>query len=624
MKNNAPRNFIFNCHRPLSVLLLGVVVPHAQVNADVPPPPPVQHQNAGFPSAQKLEQMGYNRETGVWKVQTNPTGKPTVSSGGGQITGTQNQRVTVTDAYGNKATVNTQVTQNVGVGKLQTATNGIAVGLGFANGMNSAAPHVENLGSAIAKGDYKDAAWQGFSSVFKFVDGFFSSPGQSTANLVDRFVQGYFDGKYQVNAEKTDRIGNAIIAKKAAERARTAQAQAERAGDLRSAVANAAAAKAAEAAAEAEQKAQQQEQQKKEEQKREEEAKAKGLYAYDLIVKKIFQPNIYKSESSVTYKGYKVYSNSTSYNVFSNGFINNGGFYHNYNPSKDYSFFTGLKNPSKISLEINNLPKESSIYYEIRSYPAGSPDIPNAAKNTGQVNPSDFMLTQKEMLDILKRMLENNQTNHAELMNQLAKMGNVVPDSTTSTEFTPATATTAPYTPSGSNTPQQTQITINRDGSVTTSVIPRPDLVANSPQAPTRSPLIPNNPSTPTIPTSPTSPTSPTTPTKQTSPNNPSTPITHDNPTVPNKPKEDQPPQENTAYEDPDIPTQTVDLDFKPADIFSVDGVCPEPRSVDFGMFGQHEFSYDPLCDFARKIRPILILITIVSCSFFVYSSLKD
>ena len=213
------------------------------------------------------------------------------------------------------------------------------------------------------------------------------------------------------------------------------------------------------------------------------------------------------------------------------------------------------------------------------------------------------------MLDILKNMLENQQTNHNELMNQLAKMGNVVPDSTTSTEFTPATATTAPYTPSGSKTPQQTQITINKDGSVTTSVIPRPDLVPNSPEAPTRSSLIPNNPSTLTTPTSPTSPTTPTTPT---SPNNP------------NKPKEDQPPQENTAYEDPVIPTQTVDIDFKPADIFSVAGLCPEPRSVDFGMFGQHEFTYDTLCDFARKIRPILILITIVSCSFFVYSSLKD
>lgn len=604
MKNNAPRNSIFNCHRPLSILLLGVVVPHAQVNADVPPPPPVQHQNAGFPSAQKLEQMGYNRETGVWKVQTNPTGKPTVSSGGGQIIGTQGQRVTVTDGYGNKATVNTQVTQRVGTSKLQTAANAVIVGQAVGS---SYSQNVDRYGPKISedlnKGNYASAIHNGVLLALETVDGSLGGVLTATSKLgqylgIDNWVtpQQYRDAG--------DRFYEYMRKKEAA-------------GDFRAAVANAAAAKAAQGAAEAAKKAEAEKQAEKE-------AKAKGLYAYDLIVKKIFQPNIYKSESSITYKSYKVYSNSTNYDVFSNGFINNGGFYHNYNPSKDYSFFTGLKNPSKISLEINNLPKESGIYYEIKSYPAGSTDIPNAAKNTGQVNPSDFMLTQKEILDILKRMLENQQTNHAELMNQLAKMGNVVPDSTTSTEFTPATATTAPYTPSGSNTPQQTQITINRDGSVTTSVIPRPDLVPNSPQAPTRSPLIPNNPSTPTMPTSPTSPTSPTTPTTPTSPNNPSTPTTPDNSTVPNKPKEDQPQQENTAYEDPDIPTQTVDLDFKPADIFSVDGVCPEPRTVDFGMFGQHEFSYQPLCDFASRIRPILILITIVSCSFFVYSSLKD
>ncbi|HFC6380917.1 TPA: virulence factor TspB C-terminal domain-related protein, partial [Neisseria lactamica] len=233
-------------------------------------------------------------------------------------------------------------------------------------------------------------------------------------------------------------------------------------------------------------------------------------------------------------------------------------------------------------------------YYDIglsvKAYPVNSSNI----RILTDPNPKDFMLNQQEVAGILNRMLEDQNTNHAELMNQLAKMGNVVPDSTTSTEFKPATATTAPYTPAGSNTPQQTQITINQDGSVKTSVIPRPDLVPNSPQAPTRSALIPNNPSTP------------------------------DNQTAPNMPKEDQLPQENTAYEEPDIPTQTVDLDFKPADIFSVDGVCPEPKSVDFGMFGKHEFSYDPLCDFSRKLRPVLILITIVSCSFFVYSSLKD
>lgn len=615
MKNNAPRISVFTVPRPVSLLLLGVIVPHAQVIADVPPPPPAQHQNAGFPSAQKLEQMGYNRETGVWKIQTNPTGKPTVSSGGGQITGTQGQRVTVTDGYGNKATVNTQVTQHVGVGKLQTASNGIAVGLGFANGMNSAAPHVENLGSAIAKGDYKEAAWQGLSSVFKFVDGFFSSPGQSTADLLGRFGQGYLDGKHEVHAEKTDRNANAVAAKKAAAQAKAAQAQAERAGDFRAAVANAAAAKAATAAATAEQQAQQ--------------STPKAQPGKYQIIAKWYETAVKVDKKTGRET---LVTNTTWTNVYADTPIGaDNGYWRTYHFDKagypQFTFYwtsSAIKPDtpvSKIGLKFSDWGTYKNQELEVFTYKGEYIEGVAPNVNKPNVNPEDFMLNQQEVAGILNRMLEDQNTNHAELMKQLAKIGNVVPDSTTSTEFTPATATTAPYTPSGSSTPQQTQITINKDGSVTTSVIPRSDLVPNSPQAPTRSALIPNNPSTPTTPTSPSSPTTPTTPT---SPNNPSTPITPDNQTVPNKPKEDQPPQENTAYEDPDIPTQTVDLDFKPADIFSVDGVCPEPRTVDFGMFGQHEFSYQPLCDFASRIRPILILITIVSCSFFVYSSLKD
>ena len=593
MKNNAPRNSIFNCRRPLSVLLLGVVVPHAQVNADVPPPPPVQHQNAGFPSAQKLEQMGYNRETGVWKVQTNPTGKPTVSSGGGQITGTQGQRVTVTDRYGNKATVNTQVTQRVNSGRVEAAIGGTLAGLTAAGGA---------IGSDFAASAYKNAKegdWGGFAR---------DSFGAVLEGLSKLDFTGLGGGINQFLDKTGIREGaSAGQLNQASAKAAAAQAQAERAGDFRAAVANAAAAKAAQGAAGAVKKAEA-------EKKAEKEANAKGLYRYDIVLE--FSNN----KNGKYYKNYVAYSTEKNDRAWGRVTVSNISWW-NYSNRDSVTFWLGQHfTPKEIEVKVN-VPKDTYTEINLRSYPAGSPDIPDAAKNAGQVNQSDFVLNQKEMLDILKRMLENNQTNHAELMNQLAKMGNVVPDSTTSTEFTPATSTTAPYTPSGSNTPQQTQITINRDGSMTTSIIPRNDLVPNSPQAPTRSALIPNNPSTPTTPTSPTSPTTPTTPN---SPNNTSTPITPDNPTVPNKPKEDQPPQENTAYEDPDIPTQTVDLDFKPADIFSVDGVCPEPRTVDFGMFGQHEFSYQPLCDFASRIRPILILITIVSCSFFVYSSLKE
>ena len=596
MKNNAPRNFIFNCRRPIPVLLLGVVVPHAQVNADAQLPPPAHHQNVGFPSAQKLEQMGYNRETGVWKVQTNPTGKPTVSSGGGQITGTQGQRVTVTDGYGNKATVNTQVTQRVNTGRVEMAIGGTLAGLsaaGGAIGSDYAAWAYED----IKRGDWGNAARD---TVGALLSGLAALDITGLGSGINNFLD-----KTGIRSNSSGQQLGQIAAQQ-----QQAQRQAEADGNYQKAVAHAAAKKAAEAAAK---EAQQQDKNKKEEQKRDEEAKKQGLYKYQAI----FNVN-------------GVYSNQVFYYP-GTGLHNKTFVLNNRNKDSDWSrIFEGTINvfidekAVPPSLKLTGLPTNQYAFPKVSFYRES--EVPESEKqklpqNQSQVKPEDFMLTQKEMLDILKRMLDNNQTNHAELMNQLAKMGNVVPSSTTSTEFTPATATTAPYTPSGSNTPQQTQITINQDGSVTTSVIPRPDLVPNSPQAPTRSPLIPNNPSTPTTPTSPTSPTTPTTPT---SPNNPSTPITPDNQTVPNKPKEDQPPQENTAYEDPVIPTQTVDLDFKPADIFSVDGVCPEPKSVDFGMFGQHEFSYDPLCDFARKIRPILILITIVSCSFFVYSSLKD
>ena len=595
MKNNAPRNFIFNCRRPLSVLLLGVVVPHAQVNADVPPPPPVQHQNAGFPSAQKLEQMGYNKETGVWKVQTNPTGKPTVSSGGGQITGTQGQRVTVTDGYGNKATVNTQVTQHVGVGKLQTAANAAIVGGAYGAAVGSATKQYgQLLANQINSGNYEGALQTGFNMGSHMLDNFLGGALTGIKSFTDGMG---WTGKsnYEISQEQLKQI---------AAQQQAAQAQAEKAGNYQKAVGHAAAAKAAKASAQAAQKGKAH-QEKKENLERQEKS------GKNVVLVRFHEWGGDEAEI-VEWKSYE-----TSFGVGRSDYGN----YHL------YKFNSSISIKYSNDLTITYSPKFSGKYgrfLSISTYPNSELNRKNIINNNDSVDINDFMLTQKEILDILKRMLENQQTNHAELMNQLAKMGNVVPNSTTSTEFTPATATTAPYTPSGSNTPQQTQITINKDGSVTTSVIPRSDLVPNSPQAPTRSSLIPNNPSTPTTPTTPTSPTSPTTPTTPTSPNNPSTSVTPDNPTVPNKPKEDQPPQENTAYEDPDIPTQTVDLDFKPADIFSVDGVCPEPRTVDFGMFGQHEFSYDPLCDFARKLRPILILITIVSCSFFVYSSLKD
>ena len=83
-------------------------------------------------------------------------------------------------------------------------------------------------------------------------------------------------------------------------------------------------------------------------------------------------------------------------------------------------------------------------------------------------------------------------------------------------------------------------------------------------------------------------------------------------------------PSGDASYEDIQLPEQTIDLDFKPLNVFQSDGTCPAPRSVDFGALGQVEFSYDPLCDLARKLRPIFIAICVLTCAYFVYESVKE
>ena len=240
----------------------------------------------------------------------------------------------------------------------------------------------------------------------------------------------------------------------------------------------------------------------------------------------------------------------------------------------------------------------------------GKQDLPNA-----QPTPDDLLLTQAEIAKILRRMLESNQTNHAELMRQLSMMGNVVSESTTNITYNQTTAKSAPYTPQGSKQAQQTQATLHPDGSVTTSIIPRPDLKPNSSQAPTREQVAPNTPGE----------------NVSQNPNgqnqNPSTP------------EQNQQRQEfckqnptsaycqdlgNADYEDLSIPTSTVDLTLRPLDIFNTDGICPAPLSFEFGPLGRFEISYDFLCKVARLIRPIAILGTMITCSFTAYAAIKE
>ena len=602
---NDTRSRIFNCSVPLYVV--GIVAAFNPVPslADATLPPPAQHQNAGFPSEQALRQKGYDPKTGIWKVETQNNGKPTVSSGGGQITGTQNQRVTVTDAHGNKATINTQVTQRVSTGKIESIAGGTLAGLTAAGGA---------IGSDFAaraykqaqNGDWGGAAREGFGAVLE---------GLSKLDFT-----GFGSGVNQF-FDKTGIRPNSSSGQlaQAAQQAATAQAQAEQSGNLGGAIAAAAAKKAAEGAASA---AKQAEGWTTSGKMLAEASKNKDGSYSQLYLRRVDIGSGSNVRPRLNIEGYAwvidKYNGSYNWGYCKGGNCNGwykGSLPEGYDKVAGY-VYTPITNDAQLQVA--------------------------RAKVTGHTPAEqdkiikEMTLNQNDIKDILKRMLENQQTNHAELMNQLSKMGNVVPDSTTSTEFTPATATTAPYTPTGSNMPQQTQITINRDGSITTTVIPRPDLVPNSPQAPTRTALIPNKPSTPTTPTTPTSPTTPTTPAAPTEPTSPTSPTA---PTTPQNPSGEQQNQdlctknpaapqctgENTAYEDLGIPEQSIDINgLKPLHVFQNDGVCPAPVQVQMGAMGTLEFSYDGLCQTLRMIRPMLIIGTIIMCGWFAYNAIKE
>lgn len=571
---------------------LGSLLVVEQAWAEVGLPPPAQHQNAGFPSDQALQRRGYDPKTGIWKVDVQNNGKPTVTKNGGNINGSQGKTVTVTGRYGETGTMNTTVNQRVGTSAIQKTATGVWFGSSIANALNKNGSYVA---AQLRAGNYQSAFEGSVLALGDFGNNLFGGLPESIVNL------GRSLGL--VNNPSPQQFRDA------AERFYAAQRQAESEGNYQKAVANAAAKKAAEAA----QKAQQQDQQKKEEQKKDEEAKKNGMIKYQLIVNinGSYQNYVFYSKFGINLNG----SKSNSLDVFSD---NLGRF------SSHVDIDIPNSSPSRITV---STPSDKRVYVYYNTYKEGT--VPESekekiAQNQSQVKPEDFMLTQKEMLDILKRMLENNQTNHAELMNQLAQMG-VMNQSSEQSTFSPDTALSAPYTPQGSSTPQQTRFKMNQDGTVGVDYVPRPDLKPNSPEAPNKpektTPSRQESPDTPNTPNSPNTPTTPNNPTGQQNQNqeNQKQDFCKQNPNT-----AQCMPSGDSSYEDIKLPEQTIDLNFKPLDVFQSDGKCPAPRSVDFGALGQVEFSYDPLCDLARKLRPIFIAICVLTCAYFVYESVKE
>lgn len=618
MKNDT-RNRVFTGHGKapnvsrLSVCL-GSLLVVGQAWAEVGLPPPAQHQGAGFPSEQALRQKGYDPKTGVWRVQSQNNGRPTVTKSGDSIRGSQPKTVTATGNYGEIGTIRTTQTQSVNIGRIETIAGGALAGMTAAGGA---------IGSDFAANAYKNAQdgdWGGAAR---------EAVGAVLEGLSKLDITGLGSGINQF-LEKTGIREGASSEQlvQAAQQAATAQAQAERSGDFYKAVEAAAAKKAAEQAAKAaEQAAKAAEQAAKAAKENKPESgkhtfivrwsesaweKSKDSSKSDKHVENV----VWKSYSAPTPSG-----RSDSFNyTLQPGWQN-----------FTYTFSNGFK--AKFDLKFSDAEKYINRSLMISEFPANPENIRKTTQSN--ITPEDMMLNQKDIKDILSRMLNNQQTNHAELMNQLSKIGDAVQKSTESNQFTPMTADSAPYTPQGSNTPQQTRFTLNADGSVSTSIIPRPDLKPNSTLAPTRSGIIPTPNKGQDTPTTTDSPNAPTTP------NQPNTPTTPDTPTGQQNQNQNQEnqkqdfcqqnpnaaqcmPSGDASYEDIHLPEQTIDLNFKPLDVFQSDGTCPAPRSVDFGALGQVEFSYDPLCDLARKLRPIFIAICVLTCAYFVYESVKE
>lgn len=232
---------------------------------------------------------------------------------------------------------------------------------------------------------------------------------------------------------------------------------------------------------------------------------------------------------------------------------------------------------------------------------------------------NDFLLNQAEIEAViaqtLTQMLANQQENTAaikDLVNMLWQNGQLNPNNTQTTVMgnqAENTFVTAPYTPQGSNQAQQTQFIVHPDGTISTSIIPRPDLAANTSQAPTRQPII--NQST------------------QTNTQNQNTQTgeqaTSEQPDIcklnPNSVMCAD--MGNVDYEDVVLPNEQVDLSFKPADFFASNGTCPAPKQIAF--YGNTYFlSYEPMCDFAKGARPMIILLAMVIAMSMVYATVKE
>lgn len=253
-----------------------------------------------------------------------------------------------------------------------------------------------------------------------------------------------------------------------------------------------------------------------------------------------------------------------------------------------------------------------NVYVSFNVYPATAQDIRDYnLSNAPQL--SEIVPKEAEVARLLEQILNDNNRNHTELINALWQAGVIGPGNTQSMVMgSPADNTflTQPFTPAGSNQAQQTQFIVNNNGTITQNTVQRPDLAANSSQAPTRA-EVGNQQQQGQQDTRPAKSDS-TAEKPDVCAQNPNSLMCA--------------PVGGADYTDPVIPTQNVDMSFNPANIFSTDGVCPQPRKVQFQLGSASvnwEFSYSTVCDFSRHIRPLIIMCAMFMAATICYGAVK-
>ena len=244
-------------------------------------------------------------------------------------------------------------------------------------------------------------------------------------------------------------------------------------------------------------------------------------------------------------------------------------------------------------------------YVIFKGRPATAQDIRDYnLSNAPQL--SEIVPKEADVARLLEQMLNDNNRNHTELMNALWNAGVINPSNTqTMVSGSPADNTflTQPFTPAGSDQAQQTQFVVHQNGSVTVNNIQRPDLAANSSQAPTRAEV-----GTPAASHSETRQQKDGS-TADVCAKNPNSLMCA--------------PMEAPEYSDPVLPTEQRGLDFNPASIFPENGVCPKPKTINV-FKTQVNLNYEPMCDMAVKLRAFVILTGMLLAMFMVYGAVNN